>query len=369
MAHIKHIVIDARIRRSSTGRYTDRLIEHLQDFDQENRYTILLEPGDPWRPRNNNFTVGICRFRQFSLNPIDQIAFPWQLYRLKSDLVHFTMTQQPIFYFGKTITTTHDLTMLNFARAGKLAGWVHAIRMLAYRFLIWWAHLKSRRIIVPTNFVAQDIANHYTFAKKKTRVTYEASDHLEKIKATPLKEAHKPFIFHVGSPFPHKNIEGLIQAFAVVRENHPDLQLILGGKKEYYYKKLEKWAKDSSITNSILFYGFIPDSGMRWLHENAEAYVLPSLSEGFAIPGLEAMANGCPLISSNATCLPEVFGDAAHYFDPSNADDIARAIKEVLQDSSLRQRLIMSGKEQVKKYSWDKMAKETLEVYKETLQN
>mgnify|MGYP003387650852 CR=1 FL=1 len=363
----KHIIIDARNRRSSTGRYTDRLVEHLQDIDHDNHYTVLVAPGDNWQPKNKNFAATPSRFAQFSFNPLDQIAFSWQLYRLHPDLVHFTMTQQPLFYFGKIVTTTHDLTMLRFARAGRLPRLVHALRMLAYSFLFWWSHRKSTRIIVPTNFVKQDLAKHSPFTKKKTVVTYEASDHLKKLEPKALKGARKPFIFHVGSPFPHKNIQRLIQAFEIVKESQPNLQLVLGGKKEHYYQELEAWAADSPVRKSILFYGFVPDAQMRWLHKNAEAYVLPSLSEGFAIPGLEAMVNECPLISSNATCMPEVFGKGAHYFDPFSVTDIARAIQEVLRDDNLKKKLVVAGKQQVKKYSWDKMAIETMAVYNEVL--
>lgn len=367
MNNSKHIVIDARNRRSSTGRYTDRLVEHLQDIDKTNRYTILVKPDDDWKMKNKNFDTVPCQFEQFSLNPIDQIAFPRQLYRLKPDLVHFTMTQQPLFYFGNIITTTHDLTMLRFTRPGKLPRWLHAIRMALYVVLFWWSHMKSKKIIVPTKFVAKDLAKFQAFTKKKIVVTYEASGHLDGISPKPLKGVRAPFIFHVGSPFAHKNIKRLIQAFEIVKEQQTDLQLVIGGKKEHYYEKLEAWASDSPVRKSILFPGFVPDPEMKWLHQNAEAYVLPSLSEGFAIPGLEAMENNDALISSNATCLPEVYGDAAHYFDPYDVVDIARAIQEVLRDDYLRKDLIKKGQDQVKKYSWDKMAKETLDVYSKCL--
>ncbi len=368
MKNSKHIVIDARNRRSSTGRYTDRLIDYLQEIDKVNRYTVLLEPDDGWQAKATNFSTAPCRFKQFSISVVDQFAFPRQLRDLKPDLVHFTMTQQPLLYFGKTVTTTHDLTMLRFARAGKLPSWQHAIRMIFYRFMMRWVHKKTNLIIVPTKFVAKDVAKHYFGTKNKIRVTYEASDHLSSVKPAPLKGVKKPFIFHVGSPFPHKNIKRLIQAFEIVKESHPDLQLVLGGKKEQYYEELMQWSKNCQVIDSILFAGFVSDAQMRWLHKNAEAYVLPSLSEGFAIPGLEAMQNGCALISSDATCMPEVYGDGAEYFDPLDVPDMARAISDVLRDPRRKKQLINRGRKQVKKYSWKKMAKETLAVYNEVLE-
>lgn len=369
MSAQKHIVIDARIRRASTGRVVDKLIENLQDIDPVNRYTVLLEPDDPWKPKAENFVVEKCKYAQFSFNPLEQIGFAWQLYRLKPGLVYFAMTQQPLLYFGKIITMTHDLTMFRFTRAGRYPQWIHFIRMALYHVLFRWSHWKSTKIITPTKYVAKDLAKYQPSTKKKTVVIYEASDHLVNIKAKPAKGVKKPFIFHVGSPFPHKNIKRLLQAFEIVKEQNPDLMLVIGGKKERYYKELEKWAKKCpvSVRKSILFYGFVPDEEMRWMHQNALGYVLPSLSEGFAIPGLEAMANDCPLISSNATCLPEVFGKGAHYFDPYDVPDIARAIQEVLRNDSLQRDLIKNGRIRVRQFSWDKMTKETLALYNKLL--
>jgi glycosyltransferase involved in cell wall biosynthesis len=363
----KHIVIDARNRRSSTGRYTNQLVEHLQALDRVNRYTVLVQPDDAWSLSGENFTTVTCRFKQFSFNPLDQITFSWQLYRLKPDLVHFTMTQQPMFYFGRVITTTHDLTMFEYARAGRLPGWIHAIRMVAYRFLVWWSHRKSKRIIVPTNYVAEDVAKFHPFTKDKLVVTYEASEHLSKTAAEPLPGARKPFIFHTGSTFPHKNVQRLVEAFALAKKQVPDLHLVLSGKKEYYFDQLEEWAKSSPVYDSILFPGFVTDAQMGWLFQNTECYVLPSLSEGFGIPGLEAMAQGAPLVSSNATCLPEVYGNAAVYFDPLDIDNMAAKIVQVVGNKQLQKELVEKGKKQVKKYSWSKMAKETLAVYTEVL--
>lgn len=366
----KHIVIDARNRRSSSGRYTDHLLEQLQKVDTEHRYTILLQPDDPWRSSSQNFSASYARFKQFSFNPWDQVAFSWQLYRFKPDLVHFTMSQQPIFYFGRIVTTTMDLTMLRYTRAGRLPQWLHTVRMAAYRFLLWQAHRKSKAILTLSNFAKDDIAKNYPFAARKITATYCASDHIATKKAAPLKGVTKPFIFHTGSPFPHKNIDRLVQAFAIAKKDIPDLQLVLSGRKEYYFEQLQAWAKSNSpVYDSIVFPGFVSDEELRWLYENTEAYALPSLSEGFGIPGLEAMNQDCPLISSNATCLPEVYGDAAEYFNPEDIDGMAAKIVKVVSDKKLQKSLIDKGHKQVKKYSWSKMAKETLAVYSKALKS
>ena len=113
--------------------------------------------------------------------------------------------------------------------------------------------------------------------------------------------------------------------------------------------------------------GFIEDSELKWLYQNAACYVLPSLSEGFGLPGLEAMAHGTPLASSNATCLPEVYGDAALYFDPLDIHSIAVVVNQILTDSKIANKLRTSGHKQVSLYSWEKMAKQTFSVYESVL--
>lgn len=359
-----HIVIDARIRRSSTGRYTDRLVQHLQEIDRENIYTILVQPDDTWEMTNPNFTTVPCKFQQFSFNPIDQIAFAWQIYRLKPELVHFTMTQQPLFYFGSIVTTTHDLTMLNYTRASRFPKWAHAIGMGLYRFLFWWAHRKSKKIIVPTKWVQEDLTQYQPFTRDKLVVTYESSEPPLDVPAKQPAGINKPFIFHVGAPFPHKNIDRLIKAFEILHASQHELSLVLPGKiMDQFKMDLDMWIEASPAKENIIVPGFISDEELKWMYQNAECYVLPSLSEGFGLPGLEAMAHGCPLASSNATCLPEVYQDAALYFDPYDPNDMAEKVQAIIDQSALAKDLVAKGKNVISQYSWKKMAQETLAVY------
>lgn len=367
MTDSKHIVIDARNRRSSTGRYADRLIEHLQTLSTPHRFTILIQPDDPLKLSATNFRTQPSPFPQFSLNPVNEFKFANQLRALNADLVHFTMTQQPLTYRGNIVTTTHDLIMLKFVRAGKTPMPLFWLKKIGYRVLFLVAHKKSKRIIVPTKYVKKDLSSLYPFTASKIDVTYESGELPITEKSTPLKDVLKPFIMHVGSPFPHKNLSRLIEAFEIVQKTKPELQLVLAGKKEYYFEELEKWAKQRPSYKSIHFAGFVEDDKLKWLYDNTEAYVLPALSEGFGLPGLETMAHGTPLISSNAACMPEIYGDAAHYFDPEDTTEMAQAIQEVLDSPKLQQKLIKSGYEQIKKYSWKTMAEETLDIYNTAL--
>jgi glycosyltransferase involved in cell wall biosynthesis len=369
MMERKHIVVDARIRRSSTGRYVDRLLEHLQRVDNFHQYTILLQPDDDWQPHIKNFATLPCPYAQFSFNPLQQFGFSRQLRRLRPDLVHFTMTQQPLLYFGNIVTTTHDLTMFHFVRRGSTPPPIFWLKMTLYRFLFRWSHMKSDKIIVPTNYVAADLAAYQPSTKDKIVVTYEASEPPLKARATrPAQvDPNDEFIMYLGNAFPHKNLDALIDAFDILHAKRPKLKLVLVGKKDINYQEVEHYAQAQPSAQNIIVTGFLPDEQAKWLYEHTEAYVFPSLSEGFGLPAMEAMAHGAPVASSDATCLPEVYGPAAHYFNAQNPRDIAAKVAEVLDNKKLRDKLIKNGQEQIKKYSWRHMAEETLIVYKDVL--
>jgi glycosyltransferase involved in cell wall biosynthesis len=171
---------------------------------------------------------------------------------------------------------------------------------------------------------------------------------------------------YVGRPLPHKNLERLIEAFVKIKATHPDVVLVLAGKKDPVYRQIESDVARRTIKN-VIFTDYVTEGRLRWLYENCSAYVFPSLSEGFGLPGLEAMIHGAPVVSSNATCLPEVYGDAAHYFDPTDIQAMADAINEVLTDKDLRLKLTKSGHDQAAKYSWEQTAAQTLAIYNQVL--
>ncbi len=363
----RHIVIDARVRRSSTGRYASQLVEHLQAVDTYNRYTILVAPDDDWQLHGKNFRIVPSPFPQFSFNPLHELRFAWQLYRLKPDLVHFTMTQQPLLYFGKIVTTTHDLTMFYFVRRGSTPAVVHWLKMRLYHFLMWWSHRKSKRIIVPTRTIAKEVAEFQSFTANKLAVTYEAVGVSPSIKPAKPDGIDGDFIMYVGTAFPHKNLPALVAAFDILQAKRPSLRLLLVGKTEKHYEELERETARHPSAANITFTGFLPDAEVKWLMQRCRAYVFTSLMEGFGLPPLDAMSQGAPVVSSNASVMPEVYGDAAYYCDARDPKDIAAKISDVMDDPKLRQRLIDAGEKQIKKYSWRTMAEETLTVYKDIL--
>ncbi len=365
---MKRIVIDARELRTSTGRYVERLLEYLQqvDTDQSHRYVVLLKPKDmdSWTPHSKRFTKVACRFKEFTF--AEQTLMALQLYRLKPDLVHFGMIQQPILYLKRTITTAHDITNVRFDNPAKNK-LVFAIKRWVYIRVIHIVVFKSKRIITPTEYIKDDVARFTNANSRKFVVTPEAGDSIAD-KSAPVEGIAEDsrFIMYVGRPTPHKNLERLVEAFAKLQETHPDLYLVLAGRKDLNYRRIARIVKKRELTH-VIFTDFVTDGQLRWLYEHCAAYVFPSLSEGFGLPGLEAMSHGAPVVSSNATCLPEVYDDAAHYFDPLDVDDMARAINDVLTKDKLRTELIQRGRKQVGKYSWERMARQTLDVYNEVL--
>lgn len=357
-----HIAIDARTLRTSTGRYAERLIHYLQQIDTTNRYSILLKPQDmdSWRPTNPNFTKVACPHKEFSF--AEQIGLKKQLNELGADLVHFAMVQQPVWYTASPVVTTmQDLTTVRFKNPDKNP-LVFTIKQKIYAWVNKKVAKKSAHIITISKFVKRDLMDFTGVSADKITVTLESADELPAGSEPVAELAGKQFIMYVGRPTPHKNLRRLIDAFALLQQTHPDLVLALAGKKDGNYLRHEVYVKEQGI-QSVVFTGFVSDQQLRWMYEHTAAYCFPSLSEGFGLPGLEAMLHGAPVASSAATCLPETHGEAAHYFDPYSVEDMARAIDDILTDDTLRQALIAQGKAHVATFSWRRMAEQTLVVY------
>lgn len=358
---MKHIVIDARIINTSTGRYVERLIHYLEKIDTTNRYTLLIPTKDKdfYTPTNQNVTVVPCDVANYSV--AEQTTLLSQLNALKPDLVHFCMPQQPIAYTGKKITTIHDLTLLKTYNSDK--NWlIFHVKQIIGRFVFSRVCATNNTILVPTLFTKKEVETTFPSSIDKTVLTYEAADKYQANKTTPYPHQFKQFILYVGQQSDYKNIARLGDAHQKLLKTHPDLGLILVGRINKSAEKNKAYFERNNYTN-IHFTGFVDDAQRDWLYENCAAYVFPSLMEGFGLPGLEAMHYDAPVVSSNATCLPEVYGDAAHYFDPNSTNDMSEKIDQVLTTPTLRAQLIKNGQAQVKKYSWQKMAQQTHAEY------
>ncbi len=371
------IGIDARffgVRRKGLGRYTQKLIENLEKIDSDNQYFIFLQRVnyEEYEPKNPNFIKILADFRWYSLK--EQFEFPGLLNKYKLDLVHFPHFNVPIFYFRKFIVTIHDLILIYFPtrRSSTLHPIIYWFKFLMYRLVIRSAILRSKHLITVSNFTKDDILKNYkSVLPTKITVTYEACEDFCML--SPNKDEEilsrygimKPYIMYVGNAYPHKNLERLAHAFDRLRKSpgREEMKLVFVGKEDYFYVRLRKMVEDEHIGN-VIFTGYVPDHDLDIFFHNVSVYVWPSLYEGFGLSPLEAMAKGAPVVSSDHPCMREILEDSAYYFDAKDPEVMARSIEKVLADENLRAELVKKGYQQIKKYSWKRMAEQTLEVYK-----
>lgn len=374
------IGIDARFYGplgKGLGRYTERLIRNLEKIDSENDYVIFLrkENWDDYSPARCNFKKVLADFRWYSLK--EQLLMPLKIYQEKVDLMHFPHFNIPIFYFGPFVVTIHDLILLQFPtkRATTLGPFLYKFKYLAYKITIRQAVKRAKKIIAVSRYTQKEIISYFNINPKKISVIYEACDGVESGQLViPQKEflkkynIVKPYLLYVGNAYPHKNLEKLLYVFKKLKNvSNFNYQLVLVGKEDYFYRRLKKDAQRLSLLNdnSVVFFGFANDSQLASLYRNASLYVFPSFIEGFGLPPLEAMSYGLPVVASRTSCLPEILGEAAVFFDPRDPKDISQKILKVLNNKLLQKELIEKGFKQIKKFKWLKCAQETLKVYKD----
>ena len=198
-----------------------------------------------------------------------------------------------------------------------------------------------------------------------------AQEGLEPTPAEELRERLRlgegPVVFTVSAKRTHKNLLRLLHAFARVRETVPDAVLILPGNPTPHEEQLKEEARALGLADAVRFVEYVGAADLEGLYALASAFVFPSLHEGFGLPILEAMRRGVPVACSKASSLPEVGGDAVRYFDPLDSDDMAAALRELLTDRDLAQRLVEAGARRAATFTWERTAELTLESYERAL--
>jgi glycosyltransferase involved in cell wall biosynthesis len=357
------IGIDARNDGTGVGRYTFSLIRELAKLDRENEYVLFLsrERYAAYTAPESNFRTVEADIPWFTLR--EQLLLPRLIERERLDLVHYPHVTVPLLSRTPFVVTIHDLNYLDPA----LISHPGALLRAGYRAELAKAR-RARRLIAVSEHTRDTLVRALHVALDSVAVTYEAADPPGAVEPdTGVLARHgldAPFLLYVGAAYPYKNLARLIEAFARVGS---DRRLVLAGDHEDFGAALRAQAEAAGLGNRVVFPGPVSEGELAALYGAALGYVFVSLSEGFGLPGLEAMAAGVPVVAARAGSLPEVYGDAARYCDPRDVESIAAALTDLVGGDELRARLAALGRRRAGEFSWARTAEQTLAVYREAL--
>ncbi|MGA9039517.1 MAG: glycosyltransferase family 1 protein [Terriglobales bacterium] len=371
------IAIDIRrITEFGVGTYTRNIVRALARLDHENEY-FLIGSGKSVADLNSLSP----NFKNIPLPETDTTVKGYMecraiLKRLKCDLLHVPH----LFWLPRNlpcpyVMTVHDLLEHMYGARGS-SGLKRSLHFQLTRRVLRGAE----RILAVSNFTKNEIEKVFGIPSSHLEVIHNAIDprflhgHATEADRQFLAERYQithPFLLYAGRISPHKNLVRIIEAFSALKaelfkeEKYPDLKLIIIGDELSKHPDLRRTVVRGGVQNDVRFLGFVPIDVLRIFYDAAKIFVFPSLYEGFGLPPLEAMAHGTPVLTSNASSLPEVVGGAAVMVNPENVFEIMRGMHRVLLDQALREKLKQRGYEQVKKFSWDESARKILGVYEE----
>lgn len=289
-----------------------------------------------------------------------QAVLPRTLKRMRSHVLYSPVPEGMISPPCRQVITIHDVLPLRFPE-------VYPRLKYYFRYVLPKIIDASDAIIVDSQATAEDVRRFYRTEDKPIHVVYPGYDsglfrHQDMRTVERAKSSYqlKKFVLSVGETRPYKNIRGLINAFAQVQI--PELQLAIVGKGSKMDPDLKGLPGMLGIADRVKFLGYVPDADLVALYGGAQAFVFPSLYEGFGFPALEAMACGCPVIASIAASIPEVCGEAAEYVDPASSDSIAAGIRRIVCDPMLRKSLAEQGLRRAENFGYDRAALRVLEI-------
>jgi glycosyltransferase involved in cell wall biosynthesis len=377
----KKILIDATTVIDKVDGLSTYIINLLRNLPVESfdifDYMILVHTG-PVRPElatlllDSRFTV--IKKRIAPIGPKREWDMLWFLkkYRKSFDLFHSTSNYYPMFLKGG-IATVHDITFRKYFNA---PWWSFNMAPRFLSFITRNALYRAKAVIAVSNFTKKDLSESFKLSNKiknKIEIIYEGWEHLQPepgeavINETPIQ--FENYLLYVGTTRLHKNMKNLLKALSIAKDSLPkQISIVVCGNASYL--DLDD-KKNIDLINGggerVFFTGFVSKNVLEQLFRNADAFIFPSLSEGFGIPVLESFYFEKPLLCSNTTSLPEIAGDAALYFNPEDPANIAEAIVNFYKDASIGPALISKGNDRLKLFSWKKTAAETIALYKKIL--
>lgn len=342
-------------KRVGIGEYAFELIKNFEQFKTDINFVIYLKekPREDLPKPRIGFEYRIVGPKKLWT----QLGLPFDLlfHKPRPDVFFTPSHYSPRFSPVKTAISIMDLSYIYYPQLFRKED--------LYQLIHWtkYSAIKSSKIFTISRASKDDIIKVYKVQEDKVVVTYPGIKQMTD-KTLQKDKNSGQYILFVGTLQPRKNIVKLIEAYSKI---NTDLRLLIVGKKGWIFDEILSAPKKYGVSEKVEFLDFVKDDEMADLYKNALCFVLPSLYEGFGLPVLEAMKNGCPVIISNVSSLPEAGGDAALYFDPENVDDIQKTIEKVISNENLRKEMIKKGYAQVKKFSWEKTARETLKVLEE----
>lgn len=359
------IGIDARLsglKHAGIGRYTQNLLQKILEYDKKNSYVFFFYDEQQAtevladKIKSKNVKIVITPIKHYSL--AEQLYLPKIFSQQKLDLLHVPHFNIPIFYSGKLVVTIHDLLWHEYkgGTVTTLNPIMYALKYLFYRVVTKAAVLKAKKILVPAQTIKETVATYYPTTQNKIVITKEGSQLLGSGKAPATKQ--KNTLLYVGSLYPHKNIKLVLRALEFL----PKYKLLIAGSRSVFQERVEVFVADKELEKRVTFLGYVPDEELAELYKSVTALVQPSFSEGFGLTGVEAMSVGTPILASHIPIFREIYQDVAFYFSPFSVPSFVQAV-QLLESTQLETRLTQ-GKKLADTYSWDDMAKQTLQVYR-----
>jgi len=363
-------------QKTGGGRYLSDLIENLQPLGLNDQYFAILNKTFYSKNFIKNPLVKITHGGNLSkFRPTriiwENLILPKVIDKNAIDLLHAAGFTLPPKIRCKTIITIFDMTFFTMPE-------VHQKRKIAYFTSIMPSTLKKANMIIAiSEQTKKDIIKVLNIPEKKIKTIYlglnknfKHIDDLKLINNIKKKYGLKDrYILFVGTIEPRKNISNLVRAYYALKKKGMEHQLVIVGKLGWNYKEIFNLISRFNITNDIKFTNYILDEDMPFIYNGADAFVYPSLYEGFGIPILEAMACGTPVITSNVSSMPEVTKDAAILVDPNSVEEICSSIKNVLSNTELATLMKEKGIKRASFFDNKKMAAQTTELYKNILDN
>jgi glycosyltransferase involved in cell wall biosynthesis len=354
-------------KRTGVQRAAYNLIRSLVTVDRINEYFLFTSEDQVNNPdwQHANVTVVPSRIREGEniRNHIwEQFTLPKLAKKYNVDLLHSPANLAPILYKGKSVVHIHDLCFVVNPQ------WYSFSFRTLYNLIIPRLARRAAKVITNSNNSRNDLLQYCNLEADKVSQVYWAVDDLflESINAAvPQDVGLKDYILYVGSLEPRKNIGTLLEAYEQMRSSNPDIKtkLVLIGGESHVFADVR--LKVKNYVEDVYFKGFVNDQMLLSFYKNAKLFVYPSLYEGFGLPPLEAMASGVPVVTSITSSIPEVVGNAALMVSPYDVNQLSETMNRALTDDALRAIMVKRGLEQVKKFNWYRVARNTLAVYYE----